>query len=1324
VGASAGGLEALEQLFRDMPADTGMAFVVQQHLSPDFASRMEELLARETSLQVRTAQHGMLVEADTVYVAPPKVEMILAEGQLLLTPRDRDQGFNLPIDHFFRSLAQDAGRRAVAIVLSGTGSDGSRGIRDVHDAGGLVIAQNLDTAGFDGMPRSAVATGVVDLVLEPGAVPGELVTHAQDLESGKLRTPNSPAREAGVAEVMRLLRAEYGIDFTLYKPSTVLRRVERRLRMAESADIEDYGDYLRTHREELSALYKDLLIGVTRFFRDREAFHLIETEVLPKIVDEAGNEELRIWVAACATGEEAYSIAMLLLERIGDRKIPFKIFATDVHRASLEVASAGRYPLDALADVSDERRERWFKADGDDHVRVIKELRERVVFAAHNVITDAPFTRLNLVTCRNLLIYFQPAAQKKVLSLFHFGLRTGGTMVLGPSETPGPLEEEFEPVSKSWRIYRKRRDVRLVTDQRVPIVASQLTRSGRSSQRLPGRVAPIRDSRLLALYDLLLARHMPAALLIDQEHQLVHTFGGAEEVLKLRSGRMTTNVLDLMEPDLRGALAGALERARRDAAPLSFTGLRAQLRGESRPIQLEVEPVMTTANEPPDFLIVFREVGASAATSVAPDTIDAERVTRDYIGQLEGELKFTEANLQATIEELETSNEELQATNEELVASNEELQSTNEELHSVNEELQTVNVEHQRKIDQLTELTDDMDNLLHSIDIGVLFLDEDLCVRDFTAAIAATFHLIRQDRGRSFADFAHHLGHATLLDDIAAVRRSRAPQTHEVSQRDGVRRLLRILPYRSRTRIGGVVLTLIDVTGLRQAEANVRRLSAMVEQSQDAIFREDLTGTITDWNRAATKLFGWPSDEIVGRSAALLVDGDRRQELLDIHDRVRDGESFEDHETQRLHQSGRKVDVALTVSAVRDERDGLNGVSTIARDITRRRRAEEAARAMVEQREHFLAFLSHELRNPLAAMLSAAELLDEDDTPPRLRRAADVIQRQVVHTSKLLEDVLDLSRTLHGRMSVNLVPMDVREIVRDVLDEIRPRADHCGLTLAVSAPEMPVVICGDHTRLKQLLANLLGNAVKYSRPGGKVELWLSAEARGAVIRVSDCGIGMESDELAHVFEPFYQGRGGVLGGGLGLGLALVRAIATAHGGAVQVVSDGRDRGCVCEVVIPLADSASLVPELAPAAIIAALPRPSHQRRILLVEDQEDNRELLGMALDDAGYHVTAAASVAEAFAALEHLPSCAIVDISLPDGNGKDVVRRIRALPGGDLVRVIAMTGHGRQSDRDEILAAGFDCHLVKPVTFQVLFSALEAPAGQRRAPRTSPWSP
>src|SRR5687768_6084857 len=463
IGASAGGLDPLVRFFENLPKSTGMAYVIVQHLSPDFKSLMDELLARHTMLPIHLVEDGMPVEADHVYLIPAKKEMIISGGRLLLSERNRQQELTLPIDVFFRSLAQDCGTRAVAIVLSGGGSDGSRGICQVHDAGGLVLAQDLESAQFDGMPKAAIETGVVDHTLPPQDMPRVLLEHVGEGSSDDAAAVDAtPAEPRGVDAVYRMLETEYGIDFNHYKPSTVTRRIERRLALAQSPNIDEYLARLRSERDELEALYRDLLIGVTRFFRDPDAIDLLEKRILPELLArEPRTTPLRLWVAGCATGEEAYSIAIVLHDLMathGDRAV--KIFATDVHRGSLEQAALAAYGEDAVSNVSPERLSRYFAQVGSSY-QVVPELRQMIVFAQHNVITDAPFTRLDLITCRNLLIYLQPAAQQRVLSHFHFALNQRGVLMLGPSETLGPLADGFEILEKEWQLYRKGSEVRM-----------------------------------------------------------------------------------------------------------------------------------------------------------------------------------------------------------------------------------------------------------------------------------------------------------------------------------------------------------------------------------------------------------------------------------------------------------------------------------------------------------------------------------------------------------------------------------------------------------------------------------------------------------------------------------------------------------------------------------------------------------------------------------------------------------------------------------------------------------------------------------------------
>ena len=694
VGASAGGLDALEHFFGAMPEDTGMAFVVIQHLSPDFKSVMDELLARRTKIPVLQVENGMQVEANRIYLIPPKKEMIVSAGKLLLSDKGASGELTLPIDIFFRSLAQDMGARAIGVVLSGAGSDGARGIKDIHDAGGLVLSQDEGTAYFDGMPRSARETGVVDYVLPPALMPRALLDHAQNPDNRAIEQSlaSSPARPYGVGAALSFLQNAYGIDFTHYKPSTVVRRIERRLQLTQAASLEAYVEKLANDTAELDDLFHDLLIGVTRFFRDEGAFARLESSIIPELVERTrGSDELRIWVAGCATGEEAYSLAILVQEELRKRneRCRLKILATDLHRGSLDFAGRGLYNQERVTGVRPELLERYFDKRGPSF-QVSPELRQCVVFAPHNVIKDAPFTRIDLITCRNLLIYLQPLAQKKVLSLLHFALKRNGVLVLGPSEHVGPLVDDYEAVDVHWRIYRKHRDVRHGGD--VARIAPQPRAFGSSQvDPRPPTLGGYPLSQAISVYDALLDQHMPPSLLVNERRELVHAFSGASRYLKVKEGRPSSDILDMVGSDLRMAVTGAMQRALKEQTTVTYNGLRLRVGSEELPHRLVVKPVPSAGSRTEHLLITIDPLEAREAPAASQSELDMSAVSRDQLGSLEAELRRTKESLQSTIEELETSNEELQATNEELLASNEELQSTNEELQSVNEELYTVN---------------------------------------------------------------------------------------------------------------------------------------------------------------------------------------------------------------------------------------------------------------------------------------------------------------------------------------------------------------------------------------------------------------------------------------------------------------------------------------------------------------------------------------------------------------------------------------------------------------------------------------------------------
>jgi len=855
VGASAGGLEALEQLFRSLPRESGAAFVVVQHLSPDFKSLMNELLARHTQMAIEKVEDGIRLQRNTIYLMPPKVEMIVSGGKLMLSAKDPQDGLALPIDKFFRSLAQDAGPKSIAVVLSGTGSDGSRGILDVHAAGGLVIAQSVESAKFDGMPRSAKDTGICDFCLSPEGIANAILEHVglPTMVGKEHRGPVLP--ETAMEGICRLLQDAFGIDFTLYKTTTFTRRIDRRMLLEGVQSIDDYLALLGTSATELARLHADLLIGVTHFFRDTAAWELVEEEVIPDLLrNSEEDEEIRVWIAGCASGEEAYSMAILFLEvqqRLDIRR-PVKIFATDAHQTSIDLAATGIFPSSSLADCSDERLRRYFVVNGD-RFQVSPEVRKLIVFATHNVISDAPFTRLHLISCRNLLIYLLSDVQRRVISLFHFGLRTGGVLFLGPSETVAELADEVETIDEHWKLYRKRRDIRLPEAMRLTPPRINLAQR---VERSRGVAVPTFRGDLLATYDSLLEEFMPCSLLVNERRELVQAFGNASRFLKMPDGRFSGDVAALMDADLRPTLIGLLHRAQKSDESLEIAGVRVKSDALEEFVTVTFRMIPKRGSGDQTWLVIFKQDASQVSIESLPTSVEAADL--EQTNHLETELRYTRETLQAPIEELESSIEEVQASNDEMVASNEELQSTNEELNSVNEELYTVNAEHQKKINELTDVTNDMENLLRSTEIGTIFLDRDLMIRRFTPAAAAYANLMGHDIGRSIETFGHRFRHDGLIENIQDVLTLGGPIEIDTTHPDGRSFLLRILPYLAGTEIDGVVLAMIDVTRQQKVRRQFDRAAAELDElyraapvglamlGKDSRIRR-VNGTLAEW---------------------------------------------------------------------------------------------------------------------------------------------------------------------------------------------------------------------------------------------------------------------------------------------------------------------------------------------------------------------------------------------------------------------------------------------------------------------------------------------
>ncbi len=1318
IGASAGGLESLEKLFAALPRDTGMAFVVVQHLSPDFRSVMDELIARHSEMPVVVVENGMAVEPNHIYLMPPRKEMIIRDRHLWLTDKE-PHTFSLPIDAFFRSLAQDVGPQAVGVILSGSGSDGSRGIVEIKQAGGLVLAETSATAKFDGMPLSAQASGAVDHTHSPGDL-SRLMIGLAPLEA----TAESEmlSEDPVMDSVLRLLRDNFGIDFSLYKMTTVGRRIQRRVDILRYPGLAEYVDQLHVDPEELNKLYQDLLIGVTQFFRDPDAFEQLEQEIIPKLLDSVKPEdELRVWTAGCATGEEAYTLAMLFFEAFAARSRPcrVKILATDVHQRSLDYASAGIYGDEQLTHVTPKRLERFFSRRASGY-QVSSELRQLIVFARHNVTKDAPFTKMHFISCRNMLIYFQPQAQRTVLSLFHFGLVPGGTLFLGASETPGALSDEFTVINDHWKIFRKRRDVHLLSQVRLPVLRTAARRPIASID-LPR--ASGADPLILATYDQLLDRFMPPGLLIDEDRRLIDAYGGAEKLLEMRPRRPSHNVLEMMPDELRSIVAGAIQRALKDRSAVSYSGVRiARAEGEYRCV-MTAEPLTHPRTQARTVLVTFREQAreddkADAPVPVAMPMIPVDQASQERMTTLETELQYTRETLQATIEELETSNEEMQATNEELVASNEELQSTNEELHSVNEELYTVNAEYQQKISELKELNTDMAHLLEGTDVGTVFLDRGLRIRRFTSRIAGVFRFQQHDIGREIGDFSHNIERPQLMEDLQTAREQGKVIEDEVRDRAGTPYFLRILPYRVTSKaapqgeptIDGVVLTLTDMTALDKARTRVAQLSAIVEWSDDAILGQRLDGTITSWNRGAEQLYGYTADEAVGKNARMLMKPGTEAELTQWLGEIGSGRKVEHVSSMCRRKDGTLIEVSVVISPIVSH-ERVVGAAASGRDISAlvaTQRELEAqtrkvnallvqAEELAHRREEFLAMLSHELRNPLAAVLNATTALRQERTPDLAARCEAVIERQSTHMKRLIDDLLDVSRITSDKFVIAPEDIDLRDAVETAVESTAPLFATHGVKLQRDLPSRAIPVRGDVRRLTQVVANLLANAANYSDRNSTVRLAVRREAELIAIRVSDDGEGIEPALQPKIFDLFVQSEQKLdrPRGGLGVGLSLARTIVELHGGSIAVRSEGLGKGS--EFVVRLPPGRDLARTIDVAV-------PGARCRIVLVDDQDDARDMLRMLFEARDHEVFDSSDGAHAVQLIaQHRPDVAFIDIGLPIMNGFEVAAQIRRQPELRDVLLVALSGYGNHTDIDAAMKAGFDEHVTKPAEFKTL---------------------
>jgi two-component system, chemotaxis family, CheB/CheR fusion protein len=1200
IGASAGGLEATSRLFDALPAATGIAFIVVQHLDPHHKSLMVELLAEHTAMPVVEAVHGNPLLPDHVYVIPPGRYLSVRAGTLRLSAPEAGHAARLPLDWLVRSLAASCGNQSAAVILSGTGGDGSRSIAALHAAGGLILAQAPAEAEHPGMPQAALDTALVDAALPLAAMPAVLAAFAARVTRPGFVASAPPMLEtgAGLAAILAALKHTTGQDFSAYKPGTITRRIARRMALLAltAGDMAVYAERLRGDAEECALLASDLLINVTSFFRDPKVFESFESEILPSLIErlEPG-QALRIWVAGCSTGEEAYSIAMICLDTLAGlrRDLKLQIFASDLDPDAIATAREGLYPHEIAEAVSPERLARYF-AEEDTGFRVVPALRCHVVFSVQDVLSDPPFSRLDLITCRNLMIYLDAAAQGRIISLFHFALKEGGFLMLGTAETIAKPDGRFEPVARAECWYRHIARTRpgeagfpLSFDGKLPMLAVAGTESPavrRSLAEICGRAV--------------LASHAPAAVLINQQHECLYSMGPTHRYLRVTPGYTTQDLLGMAMPGLRTRLRTAVRRVSREEPRIDGGTARLTIDGAQIDLRITAELLVDTAEAL--ILVCFAEQPAGTVT--AAEDLAPEQASR--LAELERELVEAHAELQASIHDREIANQEQKAINEEALSVNEEFQSTNEELltskeelQSLNEELTALNGQLQETLDRQRLASDDLQNVLFSTNVGTMFLDAALRIRLFTPAISPLYNVIASDIGRPLADLRPIADDPELLGDAQRVLDNEATIEREVCAPGDTWYVRRIFPYRAHdSRIEGVVITFADIT-------------------------------------------------------------DRK------------------HTTSALEEA--KL---------------------------------EAERANAAK-SRFLAAASHDLRQPLQALALLKDFLAPNVTGARAAELMARFDKTLGALSGMLDVLLNISQIEAGAVQPEPVVFPVGEMLE------RLHGEFLALTAArdLSLRFMPSAawVESDPRLLEQMVRNLLGNAVKYTRTG---RVLLGCRRRGDTLRIEvwDTGIGIEASQLDSIFEEFNQvdNPARESGLGLGLGLSIVRRLGRLMRHPVDVRS-APGRGSVFAITVPLRKGVTLPPrellrDPAPAPAPDLIARPS---AIMVVEDDPVLLELAAQLLRDNGHMVSCARDATEALRQVSVgaiRPDILLTDYNLPAGkNGVELLVALRARLQRPMPAIV-LTGDISTAARAAIAEA--DCiHLKKPVVPATLLQAVES---------------